>query len=187
MRQFCDSSSWSTGNILLLFKNTPSRFANLRQFKLVWRVFSSHRSLASFPFFQMERCFDCYPVSFYDCFGRLFRFLTVYVKQGPHHAPEAVHTSIGGSLDKPTFQNFLQLVINASGHPFGENDEWGGSNHPDQCSDFCLFTMPSTINSICSAIWCLAELSIKPAPEHSLNGSKLWLLDLEFRQHISLI
>ncbi len=30
------------------------------------------------------------------------------------------------------------------------------------------------------------QLSIKPAPEHSLNGSKLWLLDLEFRQHISL-
>jgi hypothetical protein len=62
-----------------------------------------------------------------------------------------------------------------------------GSNHRDQCSDFCLFTMPSTINSICSAIWCLAELSIKLAPEHSLQGSKLCLLDLVFRQHISFI
>ena len=34
----------------------------------------------------------------------------------------------------------------------GETAEWDDSNHPDQCSDSCLFTMPSTINSICDVI-----------------------------------
>ncbi len=41
--------------------------------------------------------------------------------------------------------------------------------------------------SICSAIWPLAELSIKHAPGHSLNGSKLWPLNLGLIPHISFI
>ncbi len=88
-------------------------------------------------------------------------------------------------------KNFLhhgrQPQKTRGGQHADENGEWDGSNHPDQCSDFCLFTMPSTTILICSAIWSLAELSIKPAPRHSLNGSKLWLLDLGLRQHISFI
>jgi hypothetical protein len=59
-----------------------------------------------------------------------------------------------------------------------ESGEWDGSNHPDQCNDFCLSTMPSTTISICNAIWSPGELSIKLAPGHSLSGSKLRLLDL---------
>jgi len=53
-----------------------------------------------------------------------------------------------------------------------ESGEWDGSNHPDQCSDFCLFTMPSTITSIYNAIWSPAEFFAKRAPEHSPNGLK---------------
>jgi len=56
--------------------------------------------------------------------------------------------------------------------------EWDGSNRPDQCSDFCLFTTLSTAISIYNVIESLAELSVRPAAWHSLKGSKLWLLDL---------
>jgi len=47
--------------------------------------------------------------------------------------------------------------------------------------------MLSTTNSICSAIWSPPKLSIKPAPRHSVNGPKLWPLDLELRRHIPFI
>jgi len=51
-----------------------------------------------------------------------------------------------------------------------------GGRAQSRCNGFCPSTMPSTITSIYNAIWSPAELSIKPAPRHSLNGSKLCLL-----------
>ena len=44
--------------------------------------------------------------------------------------------------------------------------------------------MPSTITSICNAISSLAELIVKPAPQHALNGVKMWLFKLGLRQLI---
>jgi len=67
------------------------------------------------------------------------------------------------------------------------NNRAEGSNHPDQCSDFCLFTMPSTTISICNAIWFLAELSIKFAPGHSQIGVKFWQPSLGLLQIIWFI
>jgi putative transposase len=67
-----------------------------------------------------------------------------------------IHVTGGRPNNRRKFRTLCPAVVclqtMRGGQRVGENDDWDGSNHPDQCSDFCLSTMPSTINSICSAI-----------------------------------